>query len=123
MKQSKAQAAATQRFEKKAYDKVMLRLRKDSHPNLDDLKAASDAIGESVNGYIKKAIQMRIDAEKERNMKADKYMNIDTGETFTLDELRELYEQFKGEMKFDTFGDFLEDDLLKPIEESDEYER
>ena len=61
MKQSKAQAAATQRFEKKAYDKVMLRLRKDTFPNLDDVKAAADAAGESINGYVTNAIKERME--------------------------------------------------------------
>lgn len=61
MKQSKAQAAATQRFEKKAYDKVMLRLRKDSFPNLDDLKAASGETGESVNAFVTNAIKERME--------------------------------------------------------------
>lgn len=29
-----------------------------------DIKAAADAAGESVNGYIKKSVQMRIESEK-----------------------------------------------------------
>lgn len=60
---TKAQAAATARFDRKTYDKTLIRFRKDESPNLDDIKAAADAVGESVNGYIKKAIQMRIERE------------------------------------------------------------
>lgn len=60
---TKAQAAATQRFEKKTYDNVRIRLRKDRHPNFDDLQAAADAAGESINGYVTKAIEMRMESE------------------------------------------------------------
>lgn len=58
---TKAQAAATQRFEKKVYDKFYIRLRKDTFPNLDDVKAAADAVGESVNGYVTNAIKERME--------------------------------------------------------------
>ncbi len=31
-----------------------------------DIKAAADAAGESVNGYIKKSVQMRLESEKKQ---------------------------------------------------------
>lgn len=60
---SKAQAAATQKYQKKAYDRVYIRFRKDGHPNFDELQAAADKAGESINGYVTKAIQQRMERE------------------------------------------------------------
>lgn len=36
------------------------------------------------------------------------YRNADTGEVFTLEEMKRLWEQFGHETKFDTFEDFLD---------------
>ena len=36
------------------------------------------------------------------------YMNKDTGVLFTLEEVKGLWEQFREEMEFDTFEDFLD---------------
>ena len=36
------------------------------------------------------------------------YKNIDTNEVYTLDELKESFEQFKHEMSFDTFEDYMD---------------
>lgn len=35
------------------------------------------------------------------------YMNRDTGETFTMAEIEQLWEQFKDEMRFNSFEDFI----------------
>ena len=40
-----------------------------------------------------------------------KYMNIDTGETYTREELEKELEMFKDEMRFDNFEDYLEEYL------------
>ena len=42
------------------------------------------------------------------------YMNRDTGVLFTLDELRELWEQFQGEMSYESFDDFV--DTMQEVE-------
>ena len=48
-------------FNKTAYDRIGLMLPKGSK---EEIKAAADRIGESVNGYIKIAIREKMDREK-----------------------------------------------------------
>lgn len=50
---SKAQQKAVAKYVKANYDKVMLRLKKGK---LDTVKAHAQAHGESVNGFINRAI-------------------------------------------------------------------
>lgn len=56
-------------FDKKSYDlkyakEKLKRIPLDvSKEKYDQIKAAADNAGESVNGYIKKSIDMRMDAE------------------------------------------------------------
>lgn len=56
-------AASRARYEAKAYDKIYIRLRKDDL-NADDVKAAADKAGESVNAYIVRAIRERMEREE-----------------------------------------------------------
>lgn len=56
MAQSKAHMAATSRYEQKAYDKILLRLRKDAEVNGSSVKAHAEARGESMQGFIVRAI-------------------------------------------------------------------
>lgn len=56
-------AASRARYEAKAYDKIHIRLRKDDL-NADDVKAAADKAGESVNAYIVRAIRERMEREE-----------------------------------------------------------
>ena len=53
-----------QRYEAKVYDKVLLRLRKDTDVDKDIIQAAADRAGESLNGYIVQAIRERMEREK-----------------------------------------------------------
>ena len=59
-------------FDKKSYDlkyakEKLKRIPLDvSKEKYDQIKAAADNAGESVNGYIKKSIDMRIDAESQK---------------------------------------------------------
>lgn len=53
-----------QRYEAKVYDKVLLRLRKDTEVDKDVIQAAADRAGESLNGYIVQAIRERMEREK-----------------------------------------------------------
>lgn len=57
---SEAQKRATSKFESKAYDKILLRIRKDrpdeSGLSRESIQAAADAEGLSINSYILKAI-------------------------------------------------------------------
>lgn len=64
MPQSAAHKRATIRFESKAYDKILIRIRKD---RLDDsglsremIQKAADAAGMSVNAFILSAINDKI---------------------------------------------------------------
>ena len=60
-KVTKAQLQATAKYEQKAYFKVLLRIRKDEE---EALKAAVEASGESMNGYIMTAVRERMEREK-----------------------------------------------------------
>lgn len=51
---------AVQRYSKKTYNNIYLRYRKDEKPGADDIKAAANRAGESVNGYIKNAVNDRL---------------------------------------------------------------
>ncbi|MBR1728193.1 MAG: hypothetical protein IJ728_01515 [Selenomonadaceae bacterium] len=66
MVRSKAKAEADARFEKKTYDKILLRLRKDSEINGDYLRKYAASIGESVNGFILRAITETINRDSKR---------------------------------------------------------
>lgn len=55
---SKAQLRAKSKYETKTYDKVLLRMKKGER---DNVKAKADEIGESLNEFILKAINERIE--------------------------------------------------------------
>jgi len=56
-----AQRASVARYEAKVYDKILLRIPKGER---ERIKAAADAVGESLNAYIVKAVAARMEAEK-----------------------------------------------------------
>lgn len=56
---TKAQQAATKKFEDKNYDKVLLRLRKDKLSK-ESVQAAANKAGESLNAYITGAVINRM---------------------------------------------------------------
>lgn len=64
MAQSKAHKEATRRFESKAYDKILLRIRKDTEPTRDTITNAATASGMSLNAYIMQAISEKMEKEK-----------------------------------------------------------
>ena len=56
-----AQIKAHTKYEKKAYQNIRLRVRKDDPDlSLDKIKAAADAAGQSVNAFILEAINDKI---------------------------------------------------------------
>lgn len=63
---TKAHIKATGKYEAKAYDKVLLRIRKDD-PELNKaaIERVAAAHGQSLNSYIMQAIRDQIDAEPE----------------------------------------------------------
>ena len=63
MPQTQAHKQATMRYERKAYDKVLLRLRKDTEPTRDSITKAARERGESLNEYILNSIKARMALE------------------------------------------------------------
>lgn len=57
MSTKEARARATQKYEAKVYDKVLVRLPKGR-------KAEIEATGESINGFINRAVDDRLGATK-----------------------------------------------------------
>ena len=55
-----AHIKATGKYEKKTYDKVLLRIRKDTEPTRETITAAADAVGLSLNAYIMEAVKEKI---------------------------------------------------------------
>lgn len=62
-KVSKSQAEAIRKYDDKAYDKVLLRLKKNSELSKQNIQAAATKSGESLNGYITNAVKMRMENE------------------------------------------------------------
>lgn len=58
---SKAQLKAIAKYKAKKIKRVPLDMRIEDY---EEMKSAASVAGESVNGYIKKAIEMRMAAEK-----------------------------------------------------------
>lgn len=52
----KPNMAATNRFNKKAYDNLQLRVRKDADPSGDVIRAHAEAMGENVNAFLLRAV-------------------------------------------------------------------
>lgn len=62
MAQSKAHIKATIRYESKAYDKILVRVRKDGDLTRDMIALSAQAHGESMNEFILNSIRARMDA-------------------------------------------------------------
>lgn len=56
MPQSKAHMEATGRYNKKAYDRIELKLRKDAEINGDTIRAYAESRGESLNAFLVRAV-------------------------------------------------------------------
>lgn len=59
----RASAASKNKYNAKVYDRVALVLRKGTQTDKAYVQAAADAAGESLNGYITKAIAQRMERE------------------------------------------------------------
>lgn len=62
-KVSKAQQKAVAKYMKNNYDEIKVRVEKGKR---EIIKAAAEQAGESVNGYIKKAIDQRMEQDCEK---------------------------------------------------------
>ena len=60
MSVSEAQKKASINYAKKALKRIPLDVQKEKY---EEIKEAAEAAGETVNGYIKKAIDIRMEAE------------------------------------------------------------
>jgi uncharacterized protein (DUF1778 family) len=60
MATSEAQIKAIRKYESKAYDKILLRIRKDTEPTRETITKAAEACGLSLNGFILEAIKEKI---------------------------------------------------------------
>ena len=58
---SEAKRKADQKWDAKAYDKVLLRLRKDTEPTRDTITRAAECAGMSLNAFIVEAVREKID--------------------------------------------------------------
>ena len=64
MPTTKAGQKAVNKYIAKAYDCVNLVLKKDASPTKDEIQAAADAQGVSLNAYIVAAISQQLNQEK-----------------------------------------------------------
>lgn len=66
---SKAKIDANARYDAKAYDKFLVRVPKGQKK---ELQAHAASLGESLNGYVTKAVRERMEREKNIESKAAK---------------------------------------------------
>lgn len=64
MPTTKAGQKAVNKYIAKAYDRVSLVLKKDTSPTKDEVQAAADAEGVSLNAYIVAAISQQLNKDK-----------------------------------------------------------
>ena len=58
-----ARTKANNKWNAKAYDRVDLVLKKETSPTKDEVQAAADVKGESLNAYIVEAIRQRLESD------------------------------------------------------------
>ena len=58
-----ARTKANNKWNAKANDRVNLVLKKEASPTKDEVQAAADANGESLNAYIVEAIRQRLESD------------------------------------------------------------
>ena len=61
---TEAKKQADARFNKKTYDQIMLKVRKDSEINGEFIKHYAELHGESVNGFLLRAVTEAIERDK-----------------------------------------------------------
>ena len=64
MPTTKAGQKSVNKYIAKAYDRVNLVLKKDTSPTKDEVQAAADAEGVSLNAYIVAAISQQLNKDK-----------------------------------------------------------
>lgn len=61
---SKPQTRASNKYNAKAYDRLAIQVKKGRKA---DIQAAAEKQGESLNAYVVKAVELRMEAEQENN--------------------------------------------------------
>ena len=64
MPASEAHMRATEKFEAKSYDKILLRIRKDGDLTRADIQHAAEQEGKSINQFIMDAVKEKIKASE-----------------------------------------------------------
>ena len=68
MPYTKAQMRATQKYNDKTYDRIEFKISKGQKPNL---QAHAAAMGESLNGFVNRAIRETLERDMDNNAPAD----------------------------------------------------
>ena len=63
---SEAKYKANMRYNKKAYERIPFDVRRDAEINGDCIRSHAEAVGESLNGFIKRAVAETIKRDKEK---------------------------------------------------------
>lgn len=61
---SEAQLKAKARYSKKTYERIAFDVRRDAEINGDYIRSHAKAMGESMNGFIKRAVTETIERDK-----------------------------------------------------------
>jgi len=64
MPKSEAKARADAKFNKKTYERIGFDVRRDAEMNGDFIRAHASSMGESINGFIKRAVAETIERDK-----------------------------------------------------------
>lgn len=67
MPKTEAQKKANIKYESKAYDKILIRIRKENDPSglsRESIQQAADKDGKSLNGYILQAVKEKMNQKK-----------------------------------------------------------
>lgn len=65
-KSTQARIDANERYNKKTYDRILLKLRKDSELNADIVRLHAEAMGESINGFLLRAVTETIERDNQK---------------------------------------------------------
>lgn len=63
-KSSQAKIDANERYNRKAYDRIHLSVRKDADVNGDAIRAHAEEMGESINSFLLRAVMTTIAQDK-----------------------------------------------------------
>ena len=64
---SKAKIEANARYSKKTYERIAFDVRRDAEINGDCIRAHAEAMGESTNSFLKRAVTETIERDKSKS--------------------------------------------------------